>query len=419
MNKKNIFLWCLYDFANSIVSIVFFLYFSQWLVVDHGVSDFWYNMLFVFATILLILTAPMLSVLADKSGKSFSFFKQSTVVVWILFIILSLVTLFLPNQIILAMVVYIFGNFTYQMSFVFYTPLLNEIAPEDKRGRISGIGNASSWLGQIAGLLLVLPFINGNIYLFGELGRAQAFLPATIIFIILSLPMLIFFKKQNFVTQKQISLTHLKQEYKDVFRQARSLFILPGVLTFFLAFFFFNDAILTAQNNFPIVMEKVFFMADEKKTVLLILILITTSIGSVLCGYLGDRFGLKRVLLWILGGWIIIFPLIGISKTVGMLTILMTIMGIIFGGVWAVSRALLSKIIPREKLNHAFSFYLLSERFASFLGPLVWSGIVVFAPSTGGLNYRIAMVSMTVFIIIGFILIRKMEYKEVKTIDNI
>src|SRR3989344_1785752 len=217
MNKKNIFLWCLYDFANSIVSIVFFLYFSQWLVVDHGVSDFWYNMLFVFATILLILTAPMLSVLADKSGKSFSFFKQSTVVVWILFIILSLVTLFLPNQIILAMVVYIFGNFTYQMSFVFYTPLLNEIAPEDKRGRISGIGNASSWLGQIAGLLLVLPFINGNIYLFGELGRAQAFLPATIIFIILSLPMLIFFKKQNFVTQKQISLTHLKQEYKDVF----------------------------------------------------------------------------------------------------------------------------------------------------------------------------------------------------------
>ena len=41
MNRKNIALWTLYDFANSIVVVVFFLYFSQWLVVDKGVSDFW------------------------------------------------------------------------------------------------------------------------------------------------------------------------------------------------------------------------------------------------------------------------------------------------------------------------------------------------------------------------------------------
>ena len=46
MSKKNIFFWTLYDFANSIVAIVFFLYFSQWLVVDKGVPDFWYNMIF-------------------------------------------------------------------------------------------------------------------------------------------------------------------------------------------------------------------------------------------------------------------------------------------------------------------------------------------------------------------------------------
>ena len=46
MNRKNIFLWTLYDFANSIVTIVFFLYFSEWLVIDNGVSDFSYNMIF-------------------------------------------------------------------------------------------------------------------------------------------------------------------------------------------------------------------------------------------------------------------------------------------------------------------------------------------------------------------------------------
>ena len=40
MNKKNIFLWTLYDFANSIVMIVFFLYFSQWLVIEKNVPLF-------------------------------------------------------------------------------------------------------------------------------------------------------------------------------------------------------------------------------------------------------------------------------------------------------------------------------------------------------------------------------------------
>jgi len=163
-------------------------------------------------------------------------------------------------------------------------------------------------------------------------------------------------------------------------------------------------------------MEKVFFVTDTKKTFLLVLILITSAIGSIICGYLGDRFGLKRVLLWILGCWVIIFPLIAFSQTVGMLTIIVTIMGLIFGGVWTVSRAMLSKIIPNEKLNHAFGFYLLSERFASFLGPLAWSGIVVFTPSANGLNYRIAMISMTVFIIIGFIFMRKVKTGEPKAL---
>ena len=46
--KKNVFLWALYDFANSLVSIVFFLYFAQWLVIDQGVADIWFNLTFNF-----------------------------------------------------------------------------------------------------------------------------------------------------------------------------------------------------------------------------------------------------------------------------------------------------------------------------------------------------------------------------------
>ena len=87
MNRKNIFLWTLYDFANSIVSIVFFLYFSQWLVVDKGVSDLWYNMIFTIGSAILLLTAPVLGSIADKTGRQLFYLNTTTVLVFILYLL--------------------------------------------------------------------------------------------------------------------------------------------------------------------------------------------------------------------------------------------------------------------------------------------------------------------------------------------
>src|SRR4051812_36191553 len=68
MNKKQLLLWSLYDFANSIVFINFLLYFSQWLVIDGGRSDFWYNAIFAITTLILLVTGPSLAALTDKYG---------------------------------------------------------------------------------------------------------------------------------------------------------------------------------------------------------------------------------------------------------------------------------------------------------------------------------------------------------------
>ncbi|MEZ4195600.1 MAG: hypothetical protein R3B53_04410 [Candidatus Paceibacterota bacterium] len=64
--KRNIFLWALYDFANSLVSIVFFLYFAQWIVVGRGTPDIYFNLTFTASAFLLLLTAPIAGLLLDK-----------------------------------------------------------------------------------------------------------------------------------------------------------------------------------------------------------------------------------------------------------------------------------------------------------------------------------------------------------------
>src|SRR3989344_4644973 len=263
MNKKNIALWTLYDFANSIVGVVFFLYFSQWLVVDHGVSDLWYNMIFAIGSLLLLITAPILGSIADKTGRQQNYFNNITILAFLSFMGASLTTLFFSRNVFLAALFFLLANYFYQFSFVFYNGFLRDIAPPEKWGRISGIGQAGNMLGQITGLLITLPLASGAVYLVGQAGRAQTFLPATVIFFLLALPMLLFFKlprQQN--KNYRFTFANVKMEYKNQWRQFKELISVPHVGMFLLSYFFFNDSIITASNNFPIYIHNVFASSD-------------------------------------------------------------------------------------------------------------------------------------------------------------
>lgn len=409
MNKKNVFLWTLYDFANSIVTIVFFLYFSQWLVVDKGVPDFWYNMIFTIASILLLLTAPILGSVADKNGRQQNYLNRITVIVFIFFLLASFTTLFFSQKVFLAALFFLLANYLYQFSFVFYNALLHYIAPPEKWGRISGIGQTGNWLGQIAGLLITLPLASGAVYLVGEVGRAQTFLPAVIIFFVLALPMLLFFKlpKQEKVDNKII----LKDEYKNYWNQFKELIKSPNMGLFLLAYFFFNDAIITVSNNFPIYLQNVFAVSDGTKSMLLVGILATSAVGAFCSGWVSDRIGLKKSLMIVLGSWVMLFPLLGLTSNFTIFVVLAIIMGFLYGSIWTITRAAMTALCPKEKLNFGFSFYTLAERVSTLVGPLAWGLITSLFIGLGPTRYRIAITVMAVFVAIGIFFLKKIKIK--------
>ncbi len=410
MNRKNIFLWTLYDFANSITTIVFFLYFSQWLVIDKGVPDFWYNMIFTIGSVMLLLTAPILGSIADKNGKQQNYLNWITVLTFLSFLGASFITLFFSHKVFLAVLFFLFANYLYQFSFVFYNALLHYIAPKEKWGRISGIGQTGNWLGQIAGLVITLPLASGAVYLFGEVGRAQTFLPATLIFFILALPMLIYFKlpKQEKTDNKII----LKEEYKNYWNQFKELIKSPSMGLFLLAFFFFNDAILTAANNFPIYLERVFNVSDNTKSMLLLGILATSAVGAFCSGWVADKIGLKKTLVIVLGSWVVILPALGLTSNFNLFVIFTVLMGFMYGATWSVTRAVMTALCPKEKLNFGFSFYTLAERVSTLVGPLSWGLITSLFIGLGPTRYRIAIIVMTAFVVIGMLFLRKVEIKE-------
>ncbi|MEK6800478.1 MAG: MFS transporter, partial [Nanoarchaeota archaeon] len=243
--KKNIFLWVLYDFANSLVSIVFFLYFAQWIVIDRGISDLYFNLTFTISALLLLFTVPITGTLLDKYLRRITGLRYTTVLTAIFYGICALFAI--TNNEIYALIFFTLGLYSYLLSFTFYTPLINDISKPEKRGIVSGLGITANYLGQFAGLLIALPFSNGTLNLFGSIARAETLLPSVIAFFIISLPMLIFFKEPKKESGKFI----LKYHIKEMITETKLLFSLSSVGLFLLAYFLFNDAILTASNNFP------------------------------------------------------------------------------------------------------------------------------------------------------------------------
>ncbi|MEK6918838.1 MAG: MFS transporter [Nanoarchaeota archaeon] len=403
--RSNIIHWVLYDFANSLVSIVFFLYFSQWAVIDRGISDLNFNLTFTISALLLLISVPSTGILLDKHWRRITGLRITTTFAAIFYGTCAIMAI--NNNNTGAIIFFTLGLYSYLLSFTFYTPLINDISTKENIGKISGWGIFANYLGQIAGLLLVLPISKGTISLFGGSARAETLLPAVIAFFILSLPMLIFFKepKKNKPTNKEGFLEHMK----NTIFETKKLLAIKSVGLFLLAYFLFNDAILTAVNNFGIFLEQVWHVSDTTKTFMLLGIMITSAIGALISGRIADKYGHKKTLMYVLIIWAVVFPFIGLIQSFNWFIVACVIMGLAFGANWTVSRSVMSYISRDGKHNLAFGYFGLAERASSLLGPIVWGLVVGGLINLGGTRYRIAISALTIFIILGLIALRKVR----------
>lgn len=91
--------------------------------------------------------------------------------------------------------------------------------------------------------------------------------------------------------------------------------------------------------------------------------------------------------------------------------IVATLFGLWYGATWSVSRSLMGCIAPQGRHNLTFAYFGLAERASSLLGPLVWGGIVTGLVSLGSMRYRIAVITITAFIILGLIALARVKEK--------
>jgi len=398
MNKKNVFIWSLYDFANSFVFITFLLYFSKWMVVNRGLSDWWYNATFILGSIGLVFFAPYFGSKADKHKNGRKYLILSTLSCFI-FYSLAIISAILGTNIFISALMFGLGNFFYQLAFVFYNPLLNNISRPENQGKVSGIGFLANYLGQISGILVALPFISGKITFPGIDPLVAALIPAIIIFLILAVPLML--RKEIF----NLPVSELSEKKLSGWNLLRSIILLPGVLLFFGAFFLFSDAITTITNNVSIFTNQVYSVTDSQISLLMLVVITCAALGAFGWGWLSDRFGPKKTLLANLIFWVLIIPVLAWATSYGIFFVAALVAGLCIGGSSSTSRRVLIELVPGTNLNYAFGIYAISERAATIVGPLAWTMVL----AVGG--YRWAMFSMVVFQIISVILLLKIMKK--------
>ncbi len=392
MDKKRLLLWSLYDFANSIVFINFLLYFSQWLVIDGGLSDFWYNATFAISTVLLFASAPVLAAYTDKYGGRKFFLNIATIGTAFSYGLAAGLA-YMRVHIFVITAFFLLGQYFYQLCFVFYNPMIEQIADISHRSRASGIGQFSNALGQVFGLLIMLPLAKS---------RLTPLLPSVGLFFLLALPMMIFYREsKRRDPNARISAVTADANF---FRKLIPFFSMSIAAPLLFAFFFYNDALVTVTNNYSIYMERVFGIPDAKKSILLLAIVVMNGIGAIVSGWIGDKIGVLRTLKFILIGWVVALPIIAYTDNLIVFSVMTICIGLFIGGMWATSRAYMSTLLATEEMGFGFSFYTLLERFASLVGPLTWGGIIAIL-GTNSSSYRIAMATMTIYVFAGLMII--------------
>ncbi len=403
-SKTRIFTWSLYDFANTIFSMnVVSLNFPLMIKNNYGGSDLDLSLARSSAMVLLALTMPLAGTIADRFER-----RMLPAMGFTLLCCLATVSLGHSSSMLINLMLFALAVYCYQGALVFYNAVLPQVAGPGKLGRVSGYGVALGYTGTIFGLIVVGSLAGPRCY-------SDAFALTAVLFFIFAVPFFITIGDQSPKPLKGL-LTVTGDSIKGIVGVLRDARDRPGILRFLLGRFLVVEALETIIFFMAIFLKEAVGFSDEKLTfgnlneitVFLIIVTAFTAVGSLIWGFVTEKFGPRNSLLGTIVLWIVTLLGIIIFSHKGLFFLLGSLAGISLGGVWTTERPLLINLVgDNSKLGGYFGLFALSGRMAAVIGPIIWGLIVLAFDSLGPVKYRFAVGSVLAMMIAGFFVMRK------------
>ena len=402
-DPKMIWSWALYDWANSsfttlVTTFVYATYFTKAMAPNEAAGTAWWSRAVAVSALLTSVLSPVLGAAADRAGARKRFLAFTTSSCVLATMLLAFIAPGTPNGPLIALALYVIGDSSFEIGYVFYNAFLPMIASPARIGRVSGYGLG---LGYVGGLLCMgialVGFVQPPMPWFGLSKEAGFNVRATNLLVgiwygVFAIPLFLILPEKR--------LGKVRLDFGGAFGELRETFRKIGryreIFKFLIARLIYNDGLVTVFAFGGIYAAGTFGLTLSEVIVFGVAINIAAGLGAVALGFLDDKIGGKNTIMVTLmvlcaaTGMAVWAPTRTWFWVAGML------IGLFVGPNQSASRSLMGRFVPDKHQSEFFGFFNFSGKVTSFLGPILLGTLTAMTGSQ-----RAGVATVLLFFVVG------------------
>ncbi|WP_428330889.1 MFS transporter [Mucilaginibacter sp.] len=385
-NKKTIWAWCMFDWANQsynmvITSTIFPAYYvaitanekNGNMVTFFGhryVNTVLSTYILGLSYLIVVALLPILTSIADYRGNKKLYLQMFT---WLGSLACAGLFFFKPGgPLEIPMICFGLASIGYCGGFVFYNSYLPQIASVDQQDAVSAKGFIYGFIGSIVVQILCFIVVLSP----KTFGITDDALPARISFLIVFawwigfaiIPFKLLPKgTPNAGAHTYNVLTGGFKELAKVFGKIRQM---PLLKRFLSAFFFYSvgvQTIMLVAANFA---AKELHMPDDSLITIILIIQLLAVVGAIITSKSSAKYGNVKTLIGLVTIWTLLCCGVYFVANANQFYVAAVVVGLVMGGVQSLSRSTYSKYLPENIPDTAsyFSFYDVTEKTSIVVG---------------------------------------------------
>jgi UMF1 family MFS transporter len=381
------------------------IFFKQYWSADVAVTEstFRLGLANSVASIVVVCLAPLMGALADQAGakKRFLLFFAAMGIV-----MTGSLYLVAMGHWAIALVLYGLGVLGFSGGNIFYDSLMVSVTQKQHYDKVSAYGFAFGYLG--GGLLFACNVLMTLFPTFFGLADASqavkvSFVTVALWWALFSIPLFLMVEEPVVGTREKAWILAGFRQLRDTFSKLKQLRM---AFLFLIAYWCYIDGVDTIVRMAVDFGLSIGFDANN----LMIALLITQFVGfpaAIVFGEIGNRRGPKQGIMLAIFCYLMILLWAYHMEAVWEFYLLAIAIGLVQGGIQALSRSLYARLIPPQQSAEFFGFYNMLGKFAAVLGPILMGWIGVLTGDT-----RLSILSISILFIIGGVLLSFVDVAE-------
>ena len=456
-DKKTIFGWCMYDWANSaygttVVAALLPNYFALAVVGEAGVSiagqtfsatALWGYMLGASALVVFF-CAPVLGAIADFSAAKKKFLIGFAYTGSLFATLLYFCT---AGDVWLTVLLFVGSQVCFVAANVFYDAFLPQITTPERLDAVSSRGYAFGYVGGGLQFAIALALVaRHDVIGISEsmaarigIGMAGIWWAGWTLFTVkflkesrrgelsdggVSRPGGLSYQEVEALRPGGLSYGERGQEIGNAELQwhdylkigisrtiatAKKVRRFKHLTLFLIAYLVYNDGIHTVSTMATIYGTQELNLSTTVLMVTLLAVQIIAIGGALVFSRIANLLGTKRTVMLTLLLWSGVVTYAYFTRTATEFFMLGAVVGLVLGGSQALSRSFYGAMIPEEASAEFYGFYSVFSKFSATFGPLTFAFI---AQVTG--NARLSIISLVVFFVVGLVLLGFVDEEKAK-----